>query len=108
MDRGFAKQPDGQISCLVLVLASRGKLLRRPMRGLRGLGWRGFETMPGRLDLGFSCPMASRPHLGGRRREFGDVKSDNGTGGAVNESGVLGGFRARSQPKANGNNTPPA
>jgi len=78
------------------------------MRGLRGLGRRGFETMPGRLDLGFRCPVASRPRLGGGRGEFGDIKSHDGTGGAVNESGAFGGFSGRSQPKADSNNASPA
>ena len=54
LDRGYKKQPDGQISCLALVLASHGKLLRRPMNGLRGLGRHGFETMPGRLRISAS------------------------------------------------------
>jgi hypothetical protein len=60
--------------------------------------------MPRRFDLGVGGPVASRPHLGGVHRIFGYVKPNNGTGCAVNDSGVLGGFRARSQPKANGSN----
>jgi hypothetical protein len=64
--------------------------------------------MPRRFDLGVGGPVASRPHLGGVRRIFGYVKPNNGTGCAANESGVLGGFRAWSQPKANGSNASPA
>jgi hypothetical protein len=52
--------------------------------------------------------VTARPCLGGIGREFGDVKPDNGTGCAVNQSGALGGFRLRNQPKANSNNAPPA
>jgi hypothetical protein len=78
------------------------------MPGPRGLGRRVLEAMPGSFDFGLGGPVTPRPCLGGKRREFGDVKSDNGTGCAVNESGVFGGFRVRSQPKANSSNASPA
>jgi hypothetical protein len=77
------------------------------MIGTRGLGRRVLEAMPGSFDLGLGGPVIPRPCLGERRWEFGDVKPDDGTGCAVNESGALGGFRLRSQPKADGSNASP-
>jgi hypothetical protein len=63
--------------------------------------------MPGGFDFGLGRPVTPRPRLGGIGREFGDVKPDDGTGCAVNYPGALGGFRLRSQPKANNNNASP-
>src|SRR3979409_235422 len=85
-----------------------GALRRPPRSGLCGSRGRTFETMPRRFDLGVRRPVASRPPLGGVHRIFGYVIPNDGTGCAVNDSGVLGGLRARSQPKANGSNASPA
>jgi hypothetical protein len=77
------------------------------MPGPGGLGRRVFEATPGSFDFGLGDPMAPRPCLGRKRGEFGDVKPDNATGCAVDEPGVLGGLRVRSQPKANSSNASP-
>ena len=67
--------------------------MHRPMPGSRGLGRRVFEATPGSFDFGLGRPVAPRPCLGGIGREFGDVKPDNDTGCAVDESGAFGGLR---------------
>jgi len=47
------------------------------------------ETAPGGLDLGIGGTMTSRPCLGGGRRVLGNVKPDDGAGGAMNSTGLL-------------------
>ncbi len=73
--------------------SGEGALLERPLPGPRGAGRRVPEATLGRLDFGLGGPVTPRPCLGGIGRELGDVKPDNGTGCAVNQSGALGGFR---------------
>src|SRR5258705_6868820 len=85
-----------------------GALLHRPLPGPRSAGRGVLEATPGGFDFGLGGAVTARPCLGGIGREFGDVKPDDGTGCAVNQSGALAGFRRRSQPKANGSNASPA
>ena len=66
----------------------RGALLHRPLPGPRGSGRGVPEATPGSLDFGLGGAVTPRPRLGGIGREFGDVKPDNGTGCAVNQSGA--------------------
>lgn len=77
------------------------------MGGLRGLVRHVFETVTRRLDLGLRSSVTARPHLGGRGRELGDIIPNDGTRGAVNESGALRGFSVRNQPNANDNDASP-
>src|SRR4029079_14173908 len=74
----------------------------------RGLGRSISEATPRGFNLRLGGSMATRPCLCGICREFRDVEPNNRTGCAVNESGVLGGFRLRRQPKADHRDTSPA
>src|SRR5882724_7638234 len=82
-------------------------LLRRPPRGLRRLGRNILETTPPGFDFGVGGAVTSRPHLGGRGRIFGDVISNDGAGGAMNDPRSFTGFRLKTKSKANGSNAPP-
>jgi hypothetical protein len=70
--------------------------LRGPAGGLRGLGGRFFETMPGGIDLSISSAVASRPRLGGGRRVSGGVKPNDSARSPMNQSRMLTGFGLRS------------
>src|SRR6266849_2997028 len=82
--------------------------LRCPVSRLCGLCRRVLEAAPGSFDLGVGGTVAPRPRLGGGRRKLGDVKPNNGAGGAMNKSGALSGFRLRSQSQANCGGANPA
>jgi hypothetical protein len=66
---------------------------------LRGLSRRILEAAPGCFDLGVGGAVAPRPRLGGGRRELGDVKPNNGAGGAMDKSGALSGSACGAIPK---------
>jgi hypothetical protein len=67
-----------------------------------------FETTPGSFNFSLGCALASRPRLGGRRGVVSDVVSHDRARSAINESGLLAGFRLRSEPQANRSDAYPA
>jgi hypothetical protein len=79
-----------------------------PLRRGRYLHRRCFETTPGSFNFRLGCGLASRPRLGGGRGVFSDVISNDRARSALNESGVLAGFRLRSWPQANRSDAYPA
>jgi hypothetical protein len=54
-------------------------LLPGPASGLSPLRRGAFQTEPSGFDLRVGCPATSRPHFGGRRGVFGDVKANSRT-----------------------------